>query len=89
MEVPLTSREIEYVLRWKEKIFWPDEDRIVRKLRTALEVQQGLNLSFIQIQIIHGWAEERVGGHFGSKVVNSEENSIMRKLEDVLEANAG
>ena len=85
MKVPLTSREIEYVLGWKEKSFWPDEERIIRKLRVALDTSEELKLSFLQVRIIYGWVEENIGGHFGSRVVNGEENSLLQKLELILE----
>ena len=85
MQIPLTQREIEYILEWKKGAFWPDEERVLGKLRRALERCEPLKLSRLQIKIIRGWAEEQLGGHYGGgAVVNPEERAILGKLESAL-----
>jgi hypothetical protein len=87
MIVPLTPREIEYIIGWKSKAFWPDEERVLRKLRQALEQRQAPQLSRLQVQIVQGWAEERLGGHYGGgQAHNPEERSIANKLRAALES---
>jgi hypothetical protein len=81
MIVPLSRREIEAVIKWKKGDFWPDEERVLRKLRRALDGTDPPDLSRLQVRIILGWAEERVGGHYGGRIVNVEERSILDKLE--------
>ena len=86
MVVPLTPREIELVIAWKGEVFWPDEERVLRKLRRALENSEVPQLSRLQVQIIYGWAEEQMGGHYGGgEVRNPEERAIVDKLRAVLE----
>ena len=86
MIVPLTHREIELILGWKAKAFWPDEERVLSKLRRALQNEEPLKLSRVQIQIVQGWIEEQVGGHYGGgAVINPEEQSIAHKLRAALE----
>ena len=86
MIVPLTSREIEFIIAWKGKAFWPDEERVLNKLRRALESREAPRLSRLQVQIIHGWAEEHLGGHYGGgEIQNPEEVVIMGKLHVALE----
>ena len=87
MNVALTSREIELILAWKGKPFWPDEERVLGKLRRALESEGGeLGLSRLQIGIINGWIEEQVASHRGGgDVMNPEESLILGKLRAALE----
>ncbi|NKB68781.1 MAG: hypothetical protein GKR89_17080 [Candidatus Latescibacteria bacterium] len=59
--MPFKTRELKIIIGWKEKVFWPDEARVLKKLRRALQKADGLRLSRVQIQIIHGWAEEQLG----------------------------
>ncbi len=85
MNLPLTHREIELVIRWRERAFWPDEERVLAKLRGALESGAPLRLSRLQAQIVQGWVEEQVGGHYGGRAANPEEQAIGRKLTAALE----
>ena len=85
MELLLTKREVEIILTWKDGPFWPAEERILVKLRRVAEGSAQLDLSCIQLQILHGWVEDHVGGHYGGKVVNHEELTILKKLEASLE----
>ena len=86
MIVPLTHREIEFILGWKGKAFWPDEERVLGKLRRALQSMEPLSLSRVQIQIIQGWIEEQVGGHYGGgAIINPEERAIAHKLSAALD----
>ena len=86
MMVPLTHREIEFVLSWRERPFWPDEERVLRKLKRALENREAPRLSRLQVQIMYGWGEEQTGGHYGGGAIgNLEEQTIMDKLRTVLE----
>ena len=86
MIVPLTQREIELVLRWREGAFWPDEERVLAKLREAHESGASLRLSRLQVQIVQGWVEEQVGGHYGGRSANPDEQAIGLKLSAALEA---
>ena len=86
MIVLLNHREIELITRWRERAFWPDEERVLAKLRKSLESAEPLNLSRLQIRIIQGWVEEQVGGHYGGRSANQEEQAIGRKLRAALEA---
>lgn len=89
MVIPLTRREIEFVIGWKQKAFWPDEERVLKKLRRALESEEALRMSRLQAQIVFGWGEDQVSGHYGGgQVGNPEEQSIMDKLRGVLEESA-
>jgi hypothetical protein len=74
------------VLGWRRKgAFFPDEDRVLRKLRHALDEKVPLQLSRLQIQIVHGWAEEELGGPYGiGEVANPDEASVLGKIRDAL-----
>ena len=85
MIVLLNHREIELITRWRERAFWPDEERVLAKLRKSLESAEPLSLSRLQIQMIQGWVEEQVGGHYGGRAANPEEQAIGRKLSAALE----
>ena len=86
MRVLLTRRDIECILGWKRDSFWPDEERVLRKLRRGLEQHEVPRLSRLQLQIVYGWGEEQVGGHFGGgQVLNPEERAVMEKLRAALE----
>ena len=86
MIVSLTHREIKLVLGWKEVAFWPDEERVMRKLRRALENPEPVEFSRFQIKVIQTWLEEQVEGHYGGgAVLNPEEQSIIQKLRTTLE----
>ncbi len=81
MKVPLTSREIELILQWKEEFFWPDEKRVRGKLQIALSAEQPPELSLLQIRIVLGWVEEQVGGHYGGgDIMTPEEEAILATL---------
>ena len=81
IDIPFKSREFKIIIGWKEEVFWPDEARVLKKLRRALPQSGDIRLSRMQIQIVHGWAEERLGGHYGGgEVANAEEMGILEKL---------
>ena len=85
MIVPMTPREIQLVMSWKTQAFWPDEQRVLTKLETALKNETSPDLSRLQVQIIRGWAEESLGGPYGGgEVVNVEEGAMLRKLQEIL-----
>lgn len=83
--IPFTKREIAYIISWKEEIFWPDEMRLVNKLRRALDGDQSLELSRVQLNILWGWAEDQMAGSLGKEVRNTEERAIMDKLQRALQ----
>jgi|TARA_Y100000814_G_scaffold122424_1_gene87787 hypothetical protein len=81
MNVPLSTREIEYILSWKHENAWPDEQRVLKKLRTALIDDIPLQLSVVQAKIVRAWVEEKTSGHYGGgQIINVEESSILHKL---------
>ncbi|HJP34170.1 MAG: hypothetical protein QF689_18315 [Candidatus Latescibacteria bacterium] len=86
MHLNLTERELRMVLDWRRRgAFFPDEDRVLRKLRHALDAGEPLDLSRLQVQIIHGWAEEQLGGPYGGgEMTNPEEAVLFRKIRDAL-----
>lgn len=85
VDLPLTERELRLVIGWKAEAFFPDEERVLRKLRQALDSGRPPDLSRLQLQIVHGWAEEQVGGHYGGgAVANPDEARVLRKLEQAL-----
>ena len=83
--VPLTARQIQLVMSWRQKPFWPDDERVLRKLRSALDRGESPLLSRLQIGIIRGWGEEQVGGHYGGRVANPDEQAILDKLRRALD----
>lgn len=86
MILPFTPREIEYIIAWKTEAFWPDEKRVIDKLRQALDMGGTPSLSSRQVQIILNWAEKQTGGHYGGgQVRNPEEHSIISKLDAALD----
>ncbi len=85
--LPLTNREIEYIISWKLDTFWPDEARLVAKLKRALSSDEPLQLSRLQTQLIYGWAEEQMDGPYGRSASNIEERTIAQKLQSALETN--
>ncbi|MEW6756365.1 MAG: hypothetical protein AB1505_36145 [Candidatus Latescibacterota bacterium] len=86
MLVPLTPREIRCILAWKDRTFWPDEERVLGKLRRALEEGCAPTLSRLQVQLVYGWAEEWLGGpRSGVQARNVEEEGIVAKLRGALE----
>ena len=87
MVLPLTSREIALIMGWRRDSFWPDEERVLRKLQRALDAGTPPTLSRLQVQMLQGWGEEQVGGHYGSAVANPEERAVMSKLRVALEEN--
>lgn len=85
MDVPLTAREIELIETWKAGALWPDEERVLGKLRRAAQAGEAPGLSRLQVQMIYGWVEEQVGGHYGGgQVLNPEEQIIIKKLEGAM-----
>ena len=81
-----TARELRLILGWREAgAFFPDEDRVLRKLRRALADGTVPSLSRLQIQIVHGWAEEALSGPYGGgEVTNPDEAGVLHKLRDAL-----
>lgn len=86
MHLRFTQRELQMVLGWRESgAFFPDEDRVLRKLRHAFDENAPLALSRLQVQIIHGWAEEALGGPYGGgAVTNPDEAGVFHKIRDAL-----
>lgn len=84
MIVPLTRREIEYLLAGRGRAFWPDEERVVRKLRAALEAGEPPALSRLQVQMVRDWIEEQSAAGFGAGVRTPEERAIAEKLRVAL-----
>ena len=85
MILSLTPRQIEYIIAWKPDPFWPDEQRVLAKLRAALTAGEAPELSALQVRIILKWLEEGTGGHYGGgQVRNQEERAIMGKLDAAL-----
>ncbi|MDA0333549.1 MAG: hypothetical protein O2782_00095 [bacterium] len=82
----LTARELRLILGWRETgAFFPDEDRVLRKLRRALEDSRVPSLSRLQIQIVHGWAEEALSGPYGGgEVTNPDEAGVLHKVREAL-----
>ena len=90
MKVPLSPREIEYVLAWKDGAEWPDEQRVLTKLRTALMDDTAPPLSIVRAGIVRAWAEEKTNGHYGrGQVFNVDESSIIRKLDNATNSMRG
>ena len=87
VNLPLTPRELRIVLGWRPGgAFFPDEDRVLRKLRAALDAGLPPALSRLQLQILRGWGEEQVEGHYGGgAVTNPDEAAILQKVAQVLE----
>lgn len=86
MIVPLTPREIEFILAWRGRAFWPDEERVLNKLRVAMEKGEEPSLSRFQVQLVYEWVEEQLGGRYGGgRVQNPEEQAIVDKLRMALE----
>jgi hypothetical protein len=86
LQLELTERELRMVLTWRQEgAFFPDEDRVLRKLRQALVESAPLQISRLQVQIVHGWAEEELGGSYGGgEVTNPEEAVLLSKLRRAL-----
>jgi hypothetical protein len=64
---------------------FPDEERVRRKLKLALEENRTPTLSRIQIKILFAWAEQWWGSHYGGgEVVNPDEEAILRKIRAAL-----
>ena len=85
MNVPFSTREIKYILGWKDGTAWPDEQRVRNKLRTALTDNTPLQLSVVQAGIVRAWVEEKTSGHYGGgQVFNLEESSILHKLDTAI-----
>ena len=85
MILSLTPRQIEYIIAWKPDPFWPDEQRVLAKMRAALTAGKAPELSALQVRIILKWLEEGTGGHYGGgQVRNQEERAIMGKLDAAL-----
>ncbi|MFH1569271.1 MAG: hypothetical protein ABIL09_14850 [Gemmatimonadota bacterium] len=80
----LTPREMDLVMSWRKEPFWPDDERILRKLRAAREQGEAPGLTRLQLGLVLEWAEEQVGGHYGVPVANPDEQVILRKLREAL-----
>lgn len=88
MIVPLTEREVRLVIDWRQAAggLFPDEDRVLRKLRGALDAAVAPDLSRLQVQIVLGWIEGQVEGRRGGgAVVTPEEASILGKVRRTLQ----
>lgn len=86
MLLPLTPREIRCILTWKGRAFWPDEERVLGKLRRALEQGTGPTLSRWQVRLVCDWTEEWLRGPMGGgQSLNAEEEAIVRKLHEALD----
>ena len=84
-EVQLTPRELEIIIAWRGEPFFPDEMRVLKKLEKARALGSRPLLSRLQVEIVRGWAEEQVAGHYGGGEVRlPEEEVIIRKLQDSL-----
>ncbi len=86
VQIAFTERELQMVLGWRRQgAFFPDEDRVLRKLRLALDTRAPLEASRLQVQIIHGWAEEELSGAYGGgEVANPDEATTLSKLRRAL-----
>ena len=86
LQLEFTDRQLRMVLGWRQAgAFFPDEYRVLRKLGEALAQSAPLQLSRLQVQIIHGWAEEKLGGSYGGgEVANPEEAVVLSKLRRAL-----
>lgn len=84
--IPFTGRELRMVMGWREGgAFFPDEDRVLRKLQRALAADAPLQVSRLQLQIIHGWAEEQLSSAYGGgEVTNPEEATVLRRIRQAL-----
>jgi hypothetical protein len=85
-EILLTDRQIRLLITWSaSRELFPDEERLRRKLKLALEENRTPTLSRIQIKILYAWAEQWFGGHYGGgEVVNPDEEEILRKIRAAL-----
>jgi len=83
--VPLTTRELSIILKWRSEIEnWSDDKRVLSKIKDAHDKSVDLYLSSLQIDIVRGWCEQELGGHYGGGIVtNMEEHSILKKLKIV------
>lgn len=84
LDLTLTPREIRCIISWKEEVIWPDEVRLINKLKRAIDSAEPLEVSKVQLRIIWGWAEDEMGGHLGRPVLTTELRSIVAKLEPLL-----
>lgn len=84
MIVPLTRREIEYLLAGRGRTFWPDEERVLRKLRASLEAGEPPALSRLQVQMVRDWVDEQSSSGFGARTRTIEEQTIDEKLRAAL-----
>ena len=87
MVLPFNPREIEYIIAWKPEAVWPDEKRVLEKLRQALAAGEGPSMSPLQVRIVLQWAEEQTSGHYGGgQTRNPEEHLIIGKLDAALDS---
>lgn len=85
VQLSLTRHEIEYILSWKEEVFWPEERQLLAKLKRAVESGEQPKVSNVLLRILWGWAEEEMGGRLGRPVRNTELRAIAAKLEPLLQ----
>ena len=88
MKVPLTPRELRLVIGWREAAgsLFPDEERVLRKLRQSLAAAATPELSPLQLRIALGWVEEQVGGRRGGgEVANPDEAAVLAKMRAALD----
>jgi hypothetical protein len=85
MNVPFSTRQVEYILAWKDGTAWPDEQRVLNKLRRSITDNTPLQLSVVQAGIVRTWVEEKTSGHYGGgQVFNLEESSILHILDTAI-----
>ena len=77
-EILLTDRQIRLLITWStSRELFPNEERLRRKLKSALEENRTPTLSRIGRTV--------VGGHYGGgEVVNPDEEAIRRKIRAAL-----
>ncbi len=86
MQISFAERELRLILTWRQQgAFFPDEDRVLRKLHHALDTGAPAQLSRLQVQIVYGWAEEELSAAYGGgEVTNPEEGAVLGKLRTAL-----
>ena len=83
--VPLNGIEMSTLIRWRSEILnWPDDIRILNKIKEAHANDSDLYLTPFQIGLVRGWCEQELSGHYGGGVVvNMEEHSILKKINSL------
>lgn len=84
VRVPLTRREMEYLLAGRGQRLWPDEERLCRRLRQALTDGTPPCLTRLQVQMVQDWIDDASAAGFGARIRTPEERAISAKLETAL-----